>query len=153
MKSVCMHFNFYDLEKIRKNIDEDLKPFYSRKEKNCLFATSAKIYPYNNQIVSLRVIIAVFFKIPIYEVSTQSLDDYKESMKEADQPIKEEEDSDDGEEEQEKKNNDENNNDNDNDGSSPGKTKEESKEKEDENNKKTKKGDKEKENENQTKKD
>ena len=98
MDSRCMHFNFYDLEKIRKNIDEDLKPFYSRKEKNCLFATSAKIYPYHNSIVSLRVIIAVFFKIPEYEVSTEDLEDYRLSMKEADEPIKEEEDSDDEEE-------------------------------------------------------
>ena len=99
MDSRCMHFNFYDLEKIRKNIDEDLKSFYGRKEKNCLFATSGKIYPYHNNIVSLRVIIAVFFKIPEYEVSTEDLEDYRESMKEADQPIQEEEDSDDEEEE------------------------------------------------------
>lgn len=135
MDSRCMHFNFYDLEKIRKNIDEDLKPFYSRKEKNCLFATSGKIYPYHNNIVSLRVIIAVFFKIPEYEVSTEDLEDYRQSMKEADEPIKEEEDSDDEEESKEKDENTEN--------ASPGENKDESNKKQTEKekeNKETKKG-------------
>lgn len=88
-----MHFNFYDLERIRKNIDEDLKPFYNRKEKNCMFATSAKIYPYHNHVVSVRIILAVFIKIPEYEVPSAELEDYRLTLKEdQDKLIEEEED-------------------------------------------------------------
>jgi len=89
-----MHFNFYDLERIRKNIDEDLKSFYNRKEKNCVFATSAKIYPYFNHIVSVRIIIAVFTKIPEYEVLTEELEDYRITLKEDKDKLIEEEQSD-----------------------------------------------------------
>lgn len=93
MDARCMHFNFYDLERIRKNIDEDLKPFYNRKEKNCVFATSAKIFPYQNQIVSVRIIIAVFVKIPEYDVPTTELEDYRITMKEDKDKLIEEENS------------------------------------------------------------
>lgn len=93
MDARCMHFNFYDLERIRKNIDEDLKPFYNRKEKNCMFATSAKIYPYHNHVVSVRIILAVFIKIPEYEVPSAELEDYRLTLKEdQDKLIEEEED-------------------------------------------------------------
>jgi hypothetical protein len=93
-----MHFNFYDLERIRKNIDEDLKSFYNRKEKNCVFATSAKIFPYQNQVVSVRIIIAVFLKIPEYEVPTAELEDYRITLKEDKDKLIEEESSDEEEE-------------------------------------------------------
>jgi len=89
-----MHFNFYDLERIRKNIDEDLKAFYNRKEKNCVFATSAKIFPYQNHIVSVRIILAVFVKIPEYEVPTKELEDYRFTLKEDKDKLIEEEQSD-----------------------------------------------------------
>ena len=94
MDARCMHFNFYDLERIRKNIDEDLKPFYNRKEKNCVFATSAKIFPYHNHVVSVRIIIAVFVKIPEYEVPTAELEDYRITLKEDKDKLIEEEQSD-----------------------------------------------------------
>jgi len=93
-----MHFNFYDLERIRKNIDEDLKSFYNRKEKNCVFATSAKIFPYQNHVVSVRIIIAVFLKIPEYEVPTAELEDYRITLKEDKDKLIEEESSDEEEE-------------------------------------------------------
>lgn len=93
MDARCMHFNFYDLERIRKNIDEDLKPFYNRKEKNCVFATSAKIFPYQNHIVSVRIIIAIFTKIPQYDVPTAELEDYIITLKEDKDKLIEEEDS------------------------------------------------------------
>ncbi len=92
-----MHFNFYDLERIRKNIDEDLKPFYNRKEKNCVFATSAKIFPYQNSIVSVRIILAVFVKMPEYEVPSNELEDYRLTLKEDQDKLIEEENSDDEE--------------------------------------------------------
>ncbi len=106
MDARCMHFNFYDLERIRKNIDEDLKPFYNRKEKNCMFATSAKIYPYHNHIVSIRIIIAVFIKIPEYEIDTNELEDYRQTLKQDQDKLIEEEASDEEEVvEEEKKEN------------------------------------------------
>ena len=98
MDARCMHFNFYDLERIRKNIDEDLKSFYNRKEKNCVFATSAKIFPYQNHVVSVRIIIAVFLKIPEYEVPTAELEDYRITLKEDKDKLIEEESSDEEEE-------------------------------------------------------
>lgn len=118
MDARCMHFNFYDLERIRKNIDEDLKPFYNRKEKNCVFATSAKIFPYHNHIVSVRIIIAVFVKIPEYDVPLHEMEDYRITLKEDKDKLIEEENSEEEEPipEEAKNNNDVNiNNKNDND--------------------------------------
>ena len=94
MDARCMHFNFYDLERIRKNIDEDLKAFYNRKEKNCVFATSAKVFPYQNHVVSVRIILAVFVKIPEYDVPTAELEDYRITLKEDKDKLIEEENSD-----------------------------------------------------------
>ena len=94
MDAKVMHFNFYDLERIRKNIDEDLKPFYNNKQKNIVFATSAKIYPYLNQIVSVRIILAVFSKIPEYDVPNEELENYQATLKEDPEKMIEEEGSD-----------------------------------------------------------
>lgn len=94
MDAKVMHFNFYDLERIRKNIDEDLKPFYNNKQKNIVFATSAKIYPYLNQIVSVRIILAVFSKIPEYDVPNEELQNYQATLKEDPEKMIEEEGSD-----------------------------------------------------------
>lgn len=63
MQAHTIFFNFYEPEIIRRQITEDLEPFYSDKTKNLIFATSAKVYPYLNQIVSVRIILAKFSKI------------------------------------------------------------------------------------------
>ncbi len=98
MESVCVYFNFFELEIIRRNITDDLENFYKTKEKNLMFATSAGIFAYLNQVVSVRIIIAKFYKISEEELTGEELKDYKESALTAN-VLQEEEDSDDDDEE------------------------------------------------------
>lgn len=68
MEARVVFFNFYEPEIIRRAITEDLEYFYNSKIKNLMFATSAKVYPYQNQIVSVRIILAKFYKIPLEDI-------------------------------------------------------------------------------------
>ena len=67
-------FNFYETEIIRREINDDLETFYNTKIKNLMFATSAKVYPYMNRILSIRIILAKFYKIPLDDI-TDPVDD------------------------------------------------------------------------------
>ncbi len=81
MEARVVFFNFYEPEIIRRSITEDMEYFYSSKIKNIMFATSAKVYAYLNQIVSVRIILAKFYKIPLEDISDKEEEkDYKESL-------------------------------------------------------------------------
>jgi hypothetical protein len=105
MEAKCIYFNFFELEIIRREINDDLEKFYNSKIKNLVFATSAKIFAYPNQVVSVRIILAKFYKIPEEDIEeTDELKAYKElTKKQADDRlnnrlVEEEVDSDDEEE-------------------------------------------------------
>lgn len=102
MEAKTLFYNFYELEIIRRNMTEDIETFFASKIKNLMFATSAKVYPYLNQAVSVRIILAKFFRIEEEDISPEDLAEYKHDLLMRDQPIKEEEDSfDENEEEKE----------------------------------------------------
>jgi len=96
MEAHLIFFNFYETEIIRRSIKEDMEAFYCSKIKNIMFATSAKVYPYQNQVVSVRIVLAKFSKI--LEEDIQEKDEiiaYKEELlKDPDAPVEEEKDSD-----------------------------------------------------------
>jgi hypothetical protein len=101
MEAKCIFFNFFELEIIRREINEDLENFFNSKIKNLMFATSAKVYAYMNQIVSVRIILAKFSKIPLEDIEEpDEVADYKEWLKTLDGEalIEEEVDSDEEEE-------------------------------------------------------
>jgi hypothetical protein len=107
MEAKCIFFNFFELEIIRREINEDLEHFFNSKIKNLMFATSAKVYPYMNQIVSVRIVLAKFYKIPLEDVEEpEEVADYKEWLKSLDseQLIEEEVDTEEEEEEPAKNN-------------------------------------------------
>jgi len=83
-----------------REINEDLEGFFKSKIKNLMFATSARVYSYMNQIVSVRIILAKFYKIPLEDVEDpDEYEEYKEELKmSAENLIEEEEDTDDDEE-------------------------------------------------------
>lgn len=68
MEVINLFFNYYESEAIRRNIHEELEYFWNDKQKNIIFATFGKIYPYQNQIISTRIIIAKFSKIPLEDI-------------------------------------------------------------------------------------
>lgn len=81
MEARVVFFNFYEPEIIRRSITEDMEYFYNSKIKNIMFATSAKVYAYLNQIVSVRIILAKFYKIPLEDINDKEEEkDYKESL-------------------------------------------------------------------------
>ena len=69
MQVINLFFNYYESELIRRNIHEELENFWNDKQKYIIFATSGKIYPYQNHIISTRIIIAKFYKIPLEDIS------------------------------------------------------------------------------------
>jgi len=95
MEAKTVFFNYYDLEGIRREINDDLEKFYNSKIKNLMFATSAKIYPYFNQIVSVRIIIAKFYRIPEEDIGKEDILFYKEEFSKSGKEIEEEKDDDD----------------------------------------------------------
>lgn len=101
MEAKSIFFNFYEPEIIRREINEDLEHFFNSKIKNLMFATSAKVYAYMNQVVSVRIILAKFYKIPLEDIDDPEEErEYKELLKV--DPLKlVEEDVDPDEEEQE----------------------------------------------------
>lgn len=101
MEARIVFFNFYEPEIIRRCITEDMEYFYNSKIKNLMFATSAKVYPYLNQIVSVRIILAKFYKIPLEDIADAEEERvYKdEILTDPTQLVEEEQDSDDDDEE------------------------------------------------------
>jgi hypothetical protein len=99
MEAHLIFFNFYEPEIIRRSIKEDMEYFYCSKIKNLMFATSAKVYPYQNQIVSVRIILAKFYKMPEEDImDKEEAKIYKEELTiDPTAPIEEEKDSDDEE--------------------------------------------------------
>ena len=81
MEAKSIFFNFYEPEIIRREIKDDLESFYNSKMKNLMFATSAKVYGYLNQIVSVRIILAKFYKIPLEDIDEKEEKEYKETLK------------------------------------------------------------------------
>ncbi len=101
MDAQMIFFNFYELEIIRRNITEDLESFYNDKTKRLVFATSARVYSYLNQIVSVRIILAKFSPIPEEDIPSNEIEIYKKT-KEVDpnKLVEEEKDSDEEDEEE-----------------------------------------------------
>ena len=67
-----------------------------------MFATSAKVYPYMNRILSIRIILAKFYKIPLDDITDPIEEkEYKELLKV--DPLKLVEEEQDSEEEEENK--------------------------------------------------
>ena len=99
MEWVNLFFNSYELESIRRQITDDLLYFYKTKQKNLMFATSAGVFPYLNQVVSVRIIIAKFYKVSEEEVNAEDLRDFKDSATNS-YNIQEEQDSDNENEEE-----------------------------------------------------
>jgi|LauGreDrversion4_2_1035121.scaffolds.fasta_scaffold1288217_2 hypothetical protein len=60
-----------------------------------MFATSAKIYPYFNQIVSVRIIIAKFYRLPEEDIGKEDILFYKEEFSKSGKELEEEKDDDD----------------------------------------------------------
>lgn len=102
MEARVVFFNFYEPEIIRRSITEDMESFYASKIKNLMFATSSKVYSYLNQIVSVRIMLAKFYKIPLEDISDKDEErEYKESLLiDPNKMIEEEKDSDDEEDEE-----------------------------------------------------
>lgn len=102
MEAKMIFFNFYETEIIRREINDDLESFYNTKIKNLMFATSAKVYPYINRILSIRIILAKFYKIPLDDITDPIEEkEYKELLKV--DPLKLVEEEQDSEEEEENK--------------------------------------------------
>lgn len=96
MEAKKLHFNFYELETIRREIKEDLENFYKVRNKFMMFACSARIYNYINQIVSVRVVIAKFSKINEEDMTEEDFAVFKEEkQKKENGELEEERDSDD----------------------------------------------------------
>jgi hypothetical protein len=101
MEARVIFFNFYEPEIIRRSITEDMESFYASKIKNLMFAASAKVYAYMNQIVSVRIMLAKFYKIPLEDISDkEEVKEYKEQLLiDPNKMMEEEKDSDEDEEE------------------------------------------------------
>ena len=101
MEARVIFFNFYEPEIIRRSITEDMETFYASKIKNLMFAASAKVYAYMNQIVSVRIMLAKFYKIPLEDIGDkEEQKEYQEQLLiDPNKMMEEEKDSDDDEEE------------------------------------------------------
>lgn len=93
MEAKTIYFNYYELEVIRRNMTEDLQKFISSNIKNLIFATSARVFPYLNQAVSVRIILAKFYKISEEDIEKEHIAEYKADILLREKEIKEEEDS------------------------------------------------------------
>lgn len=93
MEAKTLYYNFYELEVIRRSMTEDIESFFNSKIKNLIFATSARVFPYLNQVVSVRIILAKFYRIAEEDILPEHLKEYKEDLASREQAIKEEEDS------------------------------------------------------------
>jgi len=95
MEAYTVFFNFNEPEIIRRSITEDLEKFYTDKTKHIVFATSARVFPYLNNIVSVRIILAKFKRISSEDIDPSELEEYKKT-KDIDptKPVEEEKDSD-----------------------------------------------------------
>ena len=71
MEAQCVRFNFFETEIIRREITDELESFWNCKIKNVMFATSARIYAYPNQTVSVRIMLAKFYKIPLEDITNK----------------------------------------------------------------------------------
>lgn len=103
MEAKTLFYNYFELETIRRNMTEDIESFFNSKIKNLIFATSAKIFPYLNQTVSVRIILAKFYKIAEEDIEPEDLAEYKRDILLREQAVKEEEDSFDDEDDDNKK--------------------------------------------------
>ena len=102
MEAQCVRFNFFETEIIRREITDELESFWNCKIKNVMFATSARIYAYPNQTVSVRIMLAKFYKIPLEDITNKEEElQYRAMEKEDPDKLVEEEVSSD--EEQDKK--------------------------------------------------
>ena len=100
MEAQAIFFNFFETEIIRREITEDLEEFWYSKIKNVVFATSAKVYAYANQVVSVRIILAKIYKIPLEDIKDKEEEkEYQEMLKEDPNKLVEEEVDSDEEEE------------------------------------------------------
>lgn len=103
MEAQSIFFNFCETEIIRREITDDLEDFWHSKIKNVVFATSARVYAYPNQIVSVRIMLAKIYRIPLEDIKSKEEEkEYNDMLKEDPNKLVEEEiDSDDEEEKNE----------------------------------------------------
>ena len=71
MEAQAIFFNFFETEIIRREITDDLEEFWYSKIKNVVFATSAKVYAYPNQVVSVRIMLAKIYRIPLEDITNK----------------------------------------------------------------------------------
>ena len=83
MEAQAIFFNFFETEIIRREITDDLEEFWYSKIKNVVFATSAKVYAYPNQVVSVRIMLAKIYRIPLVDIKSKEEEkEYHEMLKE-----------------------------------------------------------------------
>jgi len=103
MEAQAVSFNFFETEIIRREITDDLEKFWYSKIKNIVFATSARVYGYPNQAVSVRIILAKFYRIPLEDITNKDEEkEYIEMLKEDPNKLIEEEIDSDEEEDKKK---------------------------------------------------
>lgn len=93
LEAKTIHFNYFELEVIRRTMTENLESYFGSKIKNLMFAANAKIYPYLNQVVSVRIIICKIYRISEEDILPEHLKEYKEDYELREKAIEEEEDS------------------------------------------------------------
>ena len=92
MEAQAIFFNFFETEIIRREITDDLEEFWYSKIKNVVFATSAKVYAYPNQVVSVRIMLAKIYRIPLEDITNKEEEkEYEEMLKEDPNKLVEEE--------------------------------------------------------------
>lgn len=83
MEAQTIFFNFFETEIIRREITDELESFWYTKIKNVVFATSARVYSYPNQVVSVRIMIAKFYRIPLEDIRNKDEEkEYLDMLKE-----------------------------------------------------------------------
>lgn len=93
LEAKTIHFNYFELEIIRRTMTENLEGFFSSKIKNLTFAANVKVYPYLNQVVSVRIIICKIYRISEEDILPEHIKEYKEDYELREKAIEEEEDS------------------------------------------------------------
>lgn len=92
LEALPIYFNFFETEIIRREITEDLESFWASKIKKIVFATSARVYAYPNQVVSVRIMLARIYKIPKENIKDKDEEkEYEEMEKEDPNKLVEEE--------------------------------------------------------------
>jgi centrosomal protein CEP76 len=61
------HFNYPEPDRIRQVLVEEAGDYFLMDHKQIKFALAVKVFPYAGKVISIRVLVAAFFPIPILE--------------------------------------------------------------------------------------